>query len=148
MRKGFHPMPGAAGWQLSNAQIFSFAVHKASLDIFYEATMPALRQKSEQLTGYLEELLRALPGGSGRFRIITPTDPAARGCQLSIYTEQRGQQLFDYLSEQGVVCDWREDNLSGKQLPPGEAGVIRVAPTPLYNTFEDVYRFVELLSAA
>ncbi len=148
MRKGFHPMPGAAGWQLSNAQIFSFAVHKASLDIFYEATMPALRQKSIQLTGYLEELLHALPGAAGRFRIITPADPAARGCQLSIYTEQGGQQLYDYLTGHGVVCDWREDNLSGKQLPAGEAGVIRVAPTPLYNTFEEVYRFVELLGAA
>jgi len=146
MRKGFHPMPGAAGWQLSNAQIFSFAVHKASLDIFYEATMPALRRKSEQLTGYLETLLQGLP--AGRFRIITPPDPAARGCQLSIYTEQGGKKLFDTLSEQGVIADWREDNLSGKQLPPGEAGVIRVAPTPLYNTFEEVYRFVELLGTA
>ncbi len=146
MRKGFKPMPGAEGWQLSNAQIFSFAVHKASLDIFYEATMPALRTKSEKLTAYLEYLLHQLPGSEQRFRIITPKEPAARGCQLSIYTESGGRRLFDHLSEKGVVCDWREDNLSGKKAEPGEAGVIRVAPTPLYNTFEEAYRFVELMA--
>jgi len=145
MRKGFKPMPGAEGWQLSNAQIFSFAVHKASLDIFYEATMPALRAKSEQLTGYLEFLIQKSPEASKRFHIITPHDPKQRGCQLSIYTESGGKQLFDRLSEKGVVCDWREDNLSGKQVDPGEAGVIRVAPTPLYNTFEEVYSFSQLL---
>lgn len=145
MRKGFKPMPGAAGWQLSNAQIFSFAVHKASLDLFQEASMPALRAKSERLTGYLAFLLQQLPGIGQRFRIITPNEPSERGCQLSIYTAQGGKALFDFLAEQGVVCDWREDNLSGSTQAPGESGVIRVAPVPLYNTFEEVYRFVELM---
>jgi kynureninase len=147
MRKGFKPMQGAEGWQLSNAQIFSFAIHKASLDIFYEASMPALRAKSEQLTGYLEFLIQQSPEASKRFRIITPDDPKQRGCQLSIYTESGGKRFFDHLADNGVICDWREDNLSGKQLAPGEAGVIRVAPTPLYNTFEEVFHFASLLHA-
>jgi kynureninase len=145
MRKGFKPMYGAAGWQLSNAQIFSFAAHKASLDLFKEASMPVLRQKSEKLTGYLEFLLRQMDKG---FKILTPSEPAARGCQLSIFTPRNGKKLFDYLAGNGVVSDWREDNLSGMATAPGEAGVIRVAPVPLYNTFEDVYRFANLLDNA
>ena len=143
MRKGFRPMRGAAGWQLSNAQIFSFAVHKASLDIFVEASMTALRQKSEQLTGYLEYLLRQVDKG---FKILTPSDPVQRGCQLSIFTPKNGKKLFDYLNSKGVISDWREDNLSGSNNTAGEAGVIRVAPVPLYNSFEDVYRFADLLN--
>ena len=132
MRKGFVPMPGAAGWQLSNAQIFSFAVHRASLEIFAEVGMAALRAKSEQLTAYLETLLRESPAAAN-FTLITPADPTARGCQLSILTGDTGKALFDHLSARGVVCDWREPN------------VIRVAPVPLYNSFEDCARFVELL---
>lgn len=148
MRKGFSPMPGAAGWQLSNAQIFSFAVHKASLDIFQQATMPALRAKSEKLTAFLLQELAALPGSAARFRVITPAAAASRGCQVSIYTEKEGRALYDYLGQKGVVCDWREDNLSGRGLEAGQAGVIRVAPVPLYNTFEEVHRFVTLLGQA
>ena len=128
MRKGFVPMRGAAGWQLSNAQIFSFAAHKASLDLFDEVGMPALREKSLLLTGYLEFLLQELNRAQPRYRVITPTDPAARGCQLSILTGSDGKELFDHLSANGAVCDWREPN------------VIRVAPVPLYNSFEDVWR--------
>lgn len=143
MRKGFRPMQGAAGWQLSNAQIFSFAIHKASLDIFVEASMPALRQKSEQLTAYLEYLLRQVDKG---FKILTPSDPLQRGCQLSIFTPKNGKKLYDYLNSKGVISDWREDNLSGSNDTAGEAGVIRVAPVPLYNSFEDVYRFADLLN--
>ncbi|MCG8327364.1 MAG: kynureninase [Chitinophagales bacterium] len=143
MRKGFRPMQGAAGWQLSNAQIFSFAVHKASLDIFVEAGMPALRQKSEQLTAYLEYLLRQVDNG---FKILTPSDPVQRGCQVSIFTPKNGKKLYDYLNSKGVISDWREDNLSGSNNTAGEAGVIRVAPVPLYNSFEDVYRFADLLN--
>lgn len=143
MRKGFRPMQGAAGWQLSNAQIFSFAVHKASLDIFVEAGMPALQQKSEQLTGYLEYLLQRVDKG---FKILTPSDPIQRGCQLSIFTPKNGKKLYDYLNSKGVISDWREDNLSGSNNTSGEAGVIRVAPVPLYNSFEDVYRFADLLN--
>ncbi len=140
MRKGFQPMSGAAGWQLSNAQILSFAAHKASLDIFFEAGISNLREKSLQLTAYLEFILRYCIAQGQNLRIITPADPAQRGCQLSVRTGAEGRQLFDYLFTNGVLCDWREDNLSGH---PG--GVIRMAPTPLYNRFEDVYEIGRLL---
>ncbi len=144
MRKGFHPMRGAAGWQLSNAQVFSFAVHKASLDIFREAGMPALRARSEKLTGYLEFLLQEINREEERFQIITPAAPQHRGCQLSIYTPRNGRRLYNYLEENGVISDWREDNLHGGAAA-GEAGVIRVAPAPLYNSFQDVFEFARLL---
>jgi kynureninase len=134
MRKGFKPMRGAAGWQLSNAQIFSFAAHKASLDIFDAAGMTALRAKSLQLTGYLEFILDEVNRQKHRFRIITPRDPQARGGQISALTDDSGKALYDYLSENGVVADWREPN------------VIRFAAVPLYNSFEDVWRLGELLS--
>lgn len=133
MRKGFKPMRGAEGWQLSNAQIFSFAAHKASLDIFDAAGMETLREKSLRLTGYMEYILDEANRVKNRFRIITPRDPAARGCQLSALTDERGKALYDYLSENGVVADWREPN------------VIRFAPVPLYNSFEDVWRVGQLL---
>lgn len=135
MRKGFKPMRGAAGWQLSNAQILSFAAHKAGLDIFDEAGMDALRQKSLRLTGYLEFLLNRLNEQSRRFEIITPARPEERGCQLSLLALEQGRALYDYLTENDVVCDWREPN------------VIRVAPVPLYNSFEDVWRFVDVLAS-
>ena len=134
MRKGFVPMRGAAGWQLSNAQIFGFAVHRASLELFGEVGMTALRRKSEALTAFLEKALHE-SRVAAHFTIITPADPTARGCQLSILTGDTGKALFDHLSARGVVCDWREPN------------VIRVAPVPLYNSFEDVARFVALLEA-
>lgn len=140
MRKGFQPMKGAAGWQLSNAQILSFAAHKASLDIFYEAGMPALREKSLKLTAYLEFVIQRSIERGQDLRILTPSDPVQRGCQLSVRTGSEGRRLFDYLAANGVLCDWREDNLSGKQ-----GGVIRMAPTPLYNRFEDVYELGKLL---
>lgn len=133
MRKGFKPMRGAEGWQLSNAQIFSFAAHKASLDIFDAAGMEALREKSLQLTGYLEYILDDANRAKNRFHIITPRDPKARGCQLSALTGEDGKALYDFLSENGVVADWREPN------------VIRFAPAPLYNSFEDVWRLGQLL---
>lgn len=133
MRKGFKPMAGAVGWQLSNASVFPMAIHKASLDIFDAATMPALRQKSEKLTGYLEYLIKDIGVGDNILQIITPTDPAQRGCQLSLLVHHNGQEVFNKLTEAGVILDWREPN------------VIRVAPTPLYNTFEDVYCFAEIL---
>ncbi|GAA4379067.1 kynureninase [Hymenobacter koreensis] len=129
MKKGFRPMAGAAGWQLSNAQIFPMAIHRASLALFDEAGgMSVLRRKSEQLTGYLEWLLRELQLPAERLEIITPSDPAQRGCQLSLLVRQRGRALFDYLASQGIVADWREPN------------VVRLAPVPLYNSFEDVWR--------
>ncbi len=133
MKKGFIPMQGAAGWQLSNAQIFSFAAHKASLDIFQEAGMTALRQKSEKLTGYLEFLLNDFNGERDIFTIITPSNPEERGCQLSLVFHHKGRTAFEALTARGVICDWREPN------------VIRVAPVPLYNSFEDVWQFVAIL---
>ncbi|MEM1318725.1 MAG: kynureninase [Bacteroidota bacterium] len=135
MRKGFVPMKGAAGWQLSNAQIFSFAAHKVSLDMFDEAGMEALREKSVQLTSYMEFLIHGLNQRGHQYNVITPSDTSQRGCQLSILTGPGGRKLYDRLTAAGVVCDWREPN------------VIRVAPVPMYNTFEEVYRFVAMLDS-
>ncbi len=133
MKKGFRPMRGAAGWQLSNAQIFAMAPHKVSLDIFIKAGMERLRAKSVRLTGYLEWLIQRLNAAYKRFDILTPADPQARGCQLSITTGGMGRRLYEYLTAHGVVCDWREPN------------VVRVAPVPLYNSFEDVWHLASLL---
>lgn len=134
MQKGFIPQEGAAGWQMSNAQILPMAAHRASLAIFDEAGMTALVQKSKLLTGYLEFLL--LNGKRKDFRIITPADPHQRGCQLSIVMEKNGKAVFDTLTQQGIIADWREPD------------VIRVAPVPLYNTFEDVWRFADIFHSA
>ncbi|MFC6996855.1 kynureninase [Rufibacter roseus] len=135
MKKGFIPMAGADGWQLSNSQILPMAVHRASLQMFDEAGMEALRAKSEGLTGYLEFLINSLNQPKEDLEIITPSEPSARGCQLSLLVNRNGRQLFETLMANGFILDWREPN------------VIRVAPTPLYNTFEDVYRFGQFLEA-
>lgn len=134
MRKGFKPMHGADGWQLSNAQVLSMSAHLASLDIFDEVGMPALKAKSEQLVAFMLLGLKSL--GNRNFTIITPEQFPDRGCQTSILTDDTGKQLFDYLSDNGVIADWREPN------------VIRIAPVPLYNSFEDIFRFVEYLRQA
>jgi kynureninase len=123
----FVPRPGADGWQVSNPPILAMAPLRASLELFDRATMPALRAKSERLTGYLQELL-------GDFPTITPTDPKQRGCQISLRVEDRPQELLADLGRQGIVCDFRPPN------------IIRVAPVPLYNTFEDVYTFCQTLA--
>jgi kynureninase len=134
----FKPIASAEGWQISNPPILSLAAIRASLEVFCEAGgMGPLRKKSEQLTGYLEFLLQALL--ADRIAIITPRDPAQRGCQLSLKVKTRqieGRILFERLAAAGVRCDWREPD------------VIRVAPVPLYNRFEDVYRFVEIFKAS
>ena len=136
MRKGFKPMPGAAGWQLANTNIVSMAVHRAALAVFAEAGgIGPLRRKSEQLTAYLEFLLNRLELPASTLEIITPADPAQRGCQLSLLVHRGGRALFDHLTQAGVVGDWREPN------------VIRLAPVPLYNTFADVQRVGEILAA-
>lgn len=135
MKKGFKPMYGAEGWQLSNAQVFSFAAHKASLDIFDEVGMQALHAKSLRLTAFLEKTLTEADAGRGLYRIITPSDPEQRGCQLSLLTSERGKALFDHLNAQGIIADWREPN------------VIRFAPVPLYNSFEDVFVLGEAIRA-
>ena len=134
MPKNFTPQTGAAGWQISNAPILSMAAHKASLEIFDKAGINALRKKSELLTGYLQYLINLHPHGSKPlFNIITPTDKMQCGCQLSIQTYGNGKNLFKKLSNAGVIADWREPD------------VIRVAPVPLYNKFEEVYQFAQLL---
>ncbi|TRX61271.1 kynureninase [Fulvivirga sp. M361] len=140
MEKGFKPMPGADGWQLSNVNILSSAAHLASLEIFDEVGIESLSQKSKQLTGFLEFLLNSIP--KEKLEIITPENPAERGCQLSILVHHNGKVVFDQLSEQGVITDWREPHI------PGTGGVIRVAPVPLYNTYSDVYHFYDLVRKA
>lgn len=125
MKKGFKPMEGAAGWQLSNAQIFPMAIHKASLEMFEEAGMANLRAKSEKLTAYLEFILKDY---SAQLNIITPSDPKQRGCQLSIIVKEDGRKLFDFLQSKNILPDWREPD------------VIRMSAVPMYNSFEDVYR--------
>lgn len=133
MGPDFIPIPGAEGWQLSNPPILSMAAMRSSLDIFDKATMPALIEKSKKLTGYLEYLLLDIP--SEKIKIITPADPDKRGCQLSIQVKGGDRTLYDQLSSKGVIADWREPD------------VIRVAPVPLYNNFEDVFHFVERLKS-
>jgi kynureninase len=128
----FVARPGADGWQVSNPPILAMAPLRASLALFDEATMPALRAKSELLTGYLEYLLDQIP--AGRFEVITPRDPRQRGCALSILVRDRPRELLEALERQGVVCDFREPN------------VIRVAPVPLYNTFHEVWSFGRILA--
>ncbi|NBV13098.1 MAG: kynureninase [Sphingobacteriia bacterium] len=131
----FEPMKTAEAWQLSNAPVLSMAALRASYQLFMEAGMPALLNKSKQLTAYLEFLLLTAKESKGLpIEIITPKEPQRRGCQLSIRTpEDRGEQWFHQLTQQGVIADWRFPD------------VIRVAPVPLYNTFTDVYRFANLL---
>lgn len=131
MGPDFVPLEGAEGWQISNPPIFQLAALRASLDIFDEATMSALRAKSEKLTAHLERLLSEI--GSDRIEIITPTDPQQRGCQLSIRVKDAKRGLFDAITSRGVIADWREPD------------VIRVAPVPLYNTFKDAEDFAKIL---
>jgi kynureninase len=133
MKKGFIPMEGASGWQLSNAQIFSCAAHKASLDIFQEIGMEKLRQKSLLLTKALFDVFEKINTKKKCFDLITPQNEAERGCQVSVLTNENGRDLYNFLSENGVICDWREPN------------VIRFAPVPLYNSFEDIFRLGQLL---
>lgn len=131
MGPDFDPLPGAEGWQLSNPPIFQLAALRASLEIFDEVGMASLRTASIELTGHLEKLLKEM--GSDRISIITPDDPAQRGCQLSIRVKDADRSLFDAITARGVVADWREPD------------VIRVAPVPLYNDLSDVSRFAEIL---
>ncbi|CAN5359219.1 kynureninase [soil metagenome] len=127
----FVPIKGAEGWQLSNPPILQFAALRASLDIFEEAGMKSLTEKSRKLTGYLEFLLNEFH--DERISVITPSDENQRGCQLSIRVKDADKNLFKAISEKGVIADWREPD------------VIRVAPVPLYNSFSDVWKFVEIL---
>lgn len=131
MESGFILAEGARGWQISNVPIFGMAIHKAALDIHAEVGMEKLREKSIKLTGYLEFILDDL--NSTDIRIITPRNPEQRGCQLSLYVEKEAKQLHQTLLDKGVITDYREPN------------VIRLAPVPLYNSFEDVWVFADIL---
>ncbi len=130
MPSKFDPLAGAEGWQLSNPPILQLAALRASMEIFDQATMPALRKKGDLLTGYLEYLLTEMSGIS----IITPGDPKARGNQLSLKIKNNPKALLEALKSQGVICDFREPD------------IIRVAPAPLYNNFYDVYRFHQVVA--
>lgn len=131
MQKGFVPKPTAESWQMSNAPVFNMVAHHASLDLFEKAGMSSLREKSLQLTNYTEWLLRQITHLP--FVIITPGHPEQRGCQLSLLFLERGREVFDHLSGNGVIADWREPD------------VIRIAPVPMYNSYEDVFRLYDLL---
>ncbi len=136
MDSGFHPMPGAEGWQLSNAPILAMAVHKVALDIHCEAGMKRLRAKSVMLTAYLEFIIEEISNSHPNvsFEVISPKDKDQRGAQLSLLVHGRGKELFNALTKEGAIVDWREPN------------VIRLAPVPLYNSFSDLVEFGQLLN--
>lgn len=135
MPQWFQPVQTAESWQLSNAPVFPMAIHKASLDIFQRAGIEKLRAKSKALTGYLEFIIESVGEEFPAYRlnIITPRNPDERGAQLSTIATAKGKELFTYLSEHGVITDWRNPD------------VIRMAPAPLYCSFRDVWRFGKVL---
>lgn len=135
MKRGYIPEPGAAGWQMSNAPVFGMAVHLSSLEIFHKAGMENIRVKSKMLTAYLQETLKYVQNNNPAldFNVITPENPEHRGAQLSILVKENGKALFDYITENGVIADWREPN------------VIRLAPAALYNSFTDIYELGETM---
>jgi kynureninase len=138
MAKGFVPMAGAAGWQLSTPNILSLAVQRASLAIFEEAGVAALHQKSEQLTNFLLLMIeRANQAAPSRWlETMTPAQPHERGAQVSLLVKEKGKELFDYLVQNRILGDWREPNC------------IRLSPVPLYNTFEEVWQVGRCLELA
>lgn len=134
MEPDFVSMGTAEAWQLSNAPVFNMAIHKVSLDLFLEAGLPALRERGDRLTAYLEAAIDDAARVTGaHLEIITPRQPERRGSQLSMVAHGFGRTLFDALTARGVVADWREPN------------AIRMAPVPLYNSFSDIARFHNLL---
>jgi len=129
---------GAAGWQVSTSPIMLLTLHKAALDIFEQAGgIEPLRKKSELLTAYLEFIINEVNQANGDelFKIITPKNKQDRGCQLSIVCKQNAKATFNYLTDNGVIGDWREPN------------VIRISPVPLYNSFKQVFEFGQILNA-
>jgi kynureninase len=133
MSPDFQPMSGAEGWQLSNPPILALGPLLTSMEIFHEVGMERLRNKSISLTGYLEFLLKALP--SPKVEIITPPEPERRGAQISLRIPDRGRVFCEELAALGLIGDWREPD------------ILRVAPVPLYNSYQDVYEFVRRFSA-
>lgn len=136
MEPTFDPVQGADGWQISNLPVLSLAPYLASVEMFDEIGMDALIEKRDKITAYLEFILHEIDKEvDSTFEIITPADPSERGCQLSVLLHGEGRSLFDYLMGKGVITDWREPN------------VIRLAPVPLYCSFEDMYDFGQILKA-
>ena len=134
MEPNFDPIQGADGWQISNLPVLSLAPYLSSVELFAEIGMTALIAKRNTITAYLEFILNEIDREvKGNFEIITPSNPAERACQLSVFLHGEGRSLFDYLMKNGVIIDWREPN------------VIRLAPVPLYTSFEDIYRFGQIL---
>jgi kynureninase len=134
MEPQFDAVKGAEGWQISNLPILSLAPYLAAVDMFDEVGMDAIIEKRNKITAYLEFVLQEIDKEvDSTFEIITPADPAERGCQLSVFLHGEGRSLFDYLMKNGVITDWREPN------------VIRLAPVPLYCSFEDMYDFGQIL---
>ncbi len=133
MEKGFKPIPTAEGWQLSNAPILSMAAHKASLDIVEEAGFENLVAKGQMLSDYLFFIIEEINASADKKRIEIITPKNAKGCQVSMLMLEKGKEVFDALKQQGILADWREPN------------VIRIAPVPLYNSFEDVWKFGEIV---
>ena len=135
MEKGFVPMPSAEGWQLSTPSLLLYAAHKASLDIFDEAGFERIQHKRKQLNNYLWFLIDEVNENQEKpvIEFITPRDPESRGSQVSMHMLQKGKYIFDALTDEGIITDWREPN------------VIRLAPVPLYNSYEEVWQFANTL---
>ena len=131
MKPIFEPIDSADAWQISNPPVLSLAPYLASLQLFEEVGMDALIVKRDKIVAYLEFILKEIDKEvEGSFEIITPED---RGCQLSVFLHGQGRPLFDYLTKKGVIADWREPN------------VIRLAPAPFYCSYENMYRFGQIL---
>lgn len=134
MRDEFKPQQGAEGWQISNPPIVALAAIESSLKIHYDIGMTAIRAKSITLTAYLAYLINELQ--HDQVSIITPSDPELRGAQLSLLIKDGSKDIYDRLLSSGVITDWREPD------------VIRVSPAPLYNSYEDVYKFVKIMDVS
>lgn len=134
MEKGFVPIETAEGWQLSTPSPILYASLRASLEIFDTAGFDSCLQKAKQMAAYLHFLLEQISEANpGKFHILTPAAATARGCQVSLLVKQGGRELFDELSRKGFFVDWREPD------------VIRLAPVPLYNRYEEIWRFAQVL---
>ena len=134
MEPDFHPIASAEAWQLSNAPVLNMAVHAVALNLFLKAGIDNLRERGDRLTAYLQAAIEDVASSTGaKLEVITPPNPADRGSQISMLAHGFGKELFDSLTSQGVVADWREPH------------VIRMAPVPLYNSFADLARFHAIL---
>lgn len=137
MNKNFEAIPTAEGWQLSNGPILLLACHKAALDVFEQTSMESLHAKRKLLSSYLFFIIDDLniKFNKNIIEVITPGNEEERGCQVSMLIKEKGKEIFDALLKQGIIVDWREPN------------VIRAAPVPLYNRFEDIWQFAHTIEA-